>query len=192
MKTLIIVLLMAGAAWGQTTTEGPPMPYNLMAPNSTSDIGGKQATNYNPLTSGTTSTKYGVMTLPSEKPPSTKPLEIPNYEYPAKSQITELPYGNWSYTTESKPHTIGEASEYQKNFQMEDGYYIIKVKYDSMWCSIPAVVGAVPHYQAEFSVYQIIDSKEFLIGKPLLGTFTFFKCFEDVPKEIIKRAKEDK
>ena len=86
-------------------------------------------------------------------------------------------------------HTMGEVSEYQQNFQMDDGFYVIKVRYDSTWCSVPSVVGAVPHYQAEFSVYQVVDGKEILVGKPFGGQFTHFKCYEDVPKDLIQKAK---
>ena len=77
-----------------------------------------------------------------------------------------------------------------KFHQDSTGFYLIKYEYDPDFCTIPLTLPAgEPHYFALITVYQVVENDTIQVGQPFDGTYVEKGCFEDVPEDQVKRAK---
>lgn len=59
--------------------------------------------------------------------------------------------------------------------------------------SVPAIMGASPHWEARITVTRIVKGKDGTrimtqIGKPFYGVYTAGKCYEDKPEDLVRKA----
>lgn len=100
------------------------------------------------------------------------------------------PWGIYSDTTEAIPALPNEISHASRNYQDDTGFYIIDFEYYTGSCMVPATnPPGKPHYAATITVYQIIDGKKVMIGKPFDGQYIPGGCFEDASDYLVEKAK---
>lgn len=75
---------------------------------------------------------------------------------------------------------------------VEGKRYRIDAKYDSGYSFVPAVAGSqqYSHYRAEFTIGRKVGKNIWLEIAKLDGEYTGWRCFEDKPETIVRRALE--
>lgn len=96
----------------------------------------------------------------------------------------------YSDTTEAVPTLPNEIAHDSRNYQDDTGFYVIEFEYYTGSCMVPATIPlGKPHYAATITVYQIIDGKKVMIGKPFDGQYIPGGCFEDASDYLVEKAK---